>query len=173
MKLERLENGDNSPNLVIKSLKDDTPASDITDDVLSSDVYQGSKIQCPISSIHTKSKSPEDKEIEFLERVHKERISNEIRERNWEKKLRSQGLSSDNNSSELSNSLYNVKTVTLETNLKNSMEVSEEETKPRVYDSLNLNISEISSESKSPTNLLPNQKTPYNQKVERGLRLAH
>ncbi|CAG8625062.1 3175_t:CDS:2, partial [Racocetra fulgida] len=117
--VDRLENGDNSsknnvniPDLVIKSLEDNTPASDITDDDLS--------------------------------------------------------LSSDNNSSEQSNSLYNVKTVTLETN---STEVSEEETKPRIYDSLNLNISEISSESKSPTNLLPNQKIPYNQKVERGLRL--
>ncbi|CAG8750083.1 11165_t:CDS:2, partial [Gigaspora rosea] len=165
----RLENGDNSsendvniPDLVIKSLEDDTPASDITDDALSSDVYQGSKIQCSISSIHTESKSPEDKEI-----VHKEWISNEIRERNREKKLRSQGLSSDNNSSEQSNSLYNVKTVTLETNLKNSTEVSGEETKPRGYDSSNLNIPEISSKSKLPTNLLLNQKIPYNQKVER------
>ncbi|RIB15225.1 hypothetical protein C2G38_1596241 [Gigaspora rosea] len=141
--VDRLENGDNSseddvniPDLVIKSLEDDTSASDITDDALSSDVYQGSKIQCSISSIHTESKSPEDKEIEFLDRVHKERISNVIGERNREKKLRSQGLSSDNNSSEQSNSLYNVKTVTLETNPKNSTE-----------------------------------KIPYNQKVERGLRL--
>ncbi|CAG8709204.1 103_t:CDS:2, partial [Racocetra fulgida] len=155
--VDRLENGDNSyendniSNLVIKSLEDITPSSNITDDALSSDEYQESKIQCTISSIHTESKLPEDKGIEFLDRVHKERISNEIREKNREKKLRSQGLSSDNNSSEQSNSLYDVKTVTIETNPK----------------SANLNIPEISSESKSPTNLLPNQKIPYNQKVER------
>ncbi|CAG8762865.1 12697_t:CDS:2, partial [Cetraspora pellucida] len=81
--------------------------------------------------------------------VHKECISNEIREKNGEKKLRSQGLSSDNNSLEQSNSLYDVKTVTIETNSK----------------SANLNIPEISSKSKLPTNLLPNQKIPYNQKI--------
>ncbi|CAG8517341.1 1726_t:CDS:2, partial [Racocetra fulgida] len=59
----------------------------------------------------------------------------------------------------------------LEMNPKDSTEVSKEETKSRDYDSSNLNISEISSEVKSPTNLLSNQKIPYNQKVERGLRL--
>ncbi|CAG8801635.1 6073_t:CDS:2, partial [Racocetra fulgida] len=76
------ENDVNIPNLVIKTLEVNTPASDITDDALSSDVYQGS-----------------------------------------------QGLSSNNNSSEQSNSLYDVRTVTIETNPKSS----------------NLNIPEISS----------------------------
>ncbi|CAG8453531.1 10787_t:CDS:2, partial [Racocetra fulgida] len=56
----------------------------------------------------------------------------------------------------------------LETNPKDSTKVSKEETKSRGYDSSNLNISEISSEAKSPTSLLSNQKIPYNQKVERG-----
>ncbi|CAG8669272.1 3271_t:CDS:2, partial [Racocetra fulgida] len=76
----RLENGDNSSendinilDLVIKSLENDTSASDITDAALSSDVYQG-----------------EDKKI-----IYKEWISNEIRERNQEKKLRSQEVSGE------------------------------------------------------------------------------
>ncbi|CAG8505899.1 4228_t:CDS:10 [Cetraspora pellucida] len=52
--------------------------------------------QCTISSICAKSKSSEDKKIEFLEQVHKEQIRNEIKKRNREKKLRSQDpLSSD------------------------------------------------------------------------------
>ncbi|RHZ87415.1 hypothetical protein Glove_35g25 [Diversispora epigaea] len=72
---------------------DDTPASD---------TCQETKTQCFTSSICIKTKSSEDKEIEFLDHVHKEQISNEIRERNREKKLRSQDLSS-NNSSEQSN----------------------------------------------------------------------
>ncbi|CAG8847087.1 38537_t:CDS:2, partial [Gigaspora margarita] len=70
----------NIPDLVIKSLEDNTPTSDITNDTL------------------------KDKEIEFLNRVHKEQISNEIRERNQRKKLRSQDLFSENN---FSNSSYN------------------------------------------------------------------
>ncbi|CAG8658438.1 17934_t:CDS:2, partial [Racocetra fulgida] len=119
--VDRLENGDNSyendniPDLVIKSLEDDTPSSNITDDALSSDVYQESQ---------------------------------------------------DLSSSEQSNSLYNINTV-MEMNPKDSTEVSKEETKSQDCDSSNLNIPEISSEPKSPTN----QKIPYNQKVERGLRL--
>ncbi|RHZ81131.1 hypothetical protein Glove_123g160 [Diversispora epigaea] len=113
-----------------KSLEDDTPASDITDDTSNFDVCRETKTLYGASSIHTESKSPEDKEIEFLDRVHKEQISNEIRGRNREKKLRSQDLSSDNNSSEQSNSLCDIKTVTLETNSKDSIEeeVPEEET---------------------------------------------
>ncbi|CAG8854263.1 18350_t:CDS:2, partial [Gigaspora margarita] len=115
--VDRLEN---IPDLVIKSLENDTPASDITDDTSNSDIY----------------------------------------------------LSSDNNSSEQSNSSCNIKTVILETNPKDSTEVSKEETKSRGYDSSNLNVPEISSKFKSPTDHpLPNQKIPYNQKVERGLRL--
>ncbi|KAG9295323.1 hypothetical protein G9A89_021254 [Geosiphon pyriformis] len=168
----------------------DTPISDITDNTLNSndtheqivshneesnissyevtasgnsDIYQESVTPTPIPA---ETISMEEKEEnEFLKRVHKEQISNEIRERNREKKHRSKDLSSDNNSSEQSN-LCDIKTVTLETNPKDSTEVSEEETKSRVYDSSNLNMLEICPETKSPTN----QKIPYNQKVERGLR---
>ncbi|CAG8597327.1 11347_t:CDS:2, partial [Diversispora eburnea] len=88
-------------------------------------------------------------------------------------------LQGNNNSSNQSNLSCDLKNVILETNPKDSTEVSGGETISQVYDPLNLNISEISSESKSPTNLSPNQrhkvlcsaKISYNQKVERDLRL--
>ncbi|CAG8649168.1 14188_t:CDS:2 [Acaulospora morrowiae] len=43
--------------------------------------------QCITSPIRTEAKSSEDTEIEFLERVHKETVSNEIRRRKHEEKL--------------------------------------------------------------------------------------
>ncbi|CAG8461612.1 25911_t:CDS:2 [Gigaspora margarita] len=76
-------------------------------------------------------------EISFEKNYTNENLSSD-----WEKKLRFQDLSSNNNS--------------LETNPKDSTEISKEETKSRGYDSSNLNIPEISSESKSPTNLFSN-----------------
>lgn len=81
---------------------------------------------------------------------------------NQVKKLRSQDLPSDNNSSKQFNSLCNMKTVILETNQKDSTETSEEEA---IYNSSNMNISEIIFGSKLLNNLLF-----YNQKVEQGLR---
>ncbi|CAG8833467.1 5692_t:CDS:2, partial [Gigaspora margarita] len=102
--INKLENNINISDLVIKSLENNTPTSDITNDTLSSNIYQKSKIQYSILSIHTESKLLEDKEIKFMDRIYKKQISNEIRERNWRKKLRSQDLFSDNNSS---NSSYN------------------------------------------------------------------
>ncbi|CAG8848166.1 15819_t:CDS:2, partial [Gigaspora margarita] len=106
--VDRLENGDNSsenniniPNLVIKSLEDDTPASDITDDTSNSDIY----------------------------------------------------LSSDNNSSEQSSSLYDIKTVTLETNPKDSTEVgaSPEE---KGYQVLSEKINNLENRKNSKNNTL-------------------
>lgn len=98
------------------------------------------------------------KEEALIQEISLEKnYTNENLSSDREKKPRFQDLSSNNNS--------------LETNPKDLTEVSKEETKTRGYDSSNLNVPEISSESKLPTNLLLNQKIPYNQKVERGLRL--
>ncbi|CAG8696876.1 15876_t:CDS:2, partial [Cetraspora pellucida] len=75
---------------------DNTPPSDITNNVSNSDETNLTNPQCTISPICAKSKSSEDKKIKFLERVHKEQIRNEIKERNHEKKLRSQDPLSSN-----------------------------------------------------------------------------
>ncbi|RIB14133.1 hypothetical protein C2G38_2096705 [Gigaspora rosea] len=52
----------------------------------------------------SETKSFKDKEIEFLERVHKENVSNEIRERNRKQKLQAQNsilYDKDNSSSDI------------------------------------------------------------------------
>ncbi|CAG8530251.1 7709_t:CDS:1 [Cetraspora pellucida] len=76
-----------------------TPASDITNNTFSK-LSENEHNNVPNSNVSdnafSETKSFENKEIEFLERVHKEQIIDEIRERNWEKKLRSQDLSSNN-----------------------------------------------------------------------------
>ncbi|CAG8639101.1 14508_t:CDS:10 [Cetraspora pellucida] len=59
----------------------------ISNNISNSDVYQESNIQYSESLIHTESRSSKDKEIEFLDQVHKETVSIEIRERNRKKKL--------------------------------------------------------------------------------------
>ncbi|CAG8698312.1 98_t:CDS:2, partial [Gigaspora rosea] len=62
-----------------------------------SDIYQKSSTQCYTSSMRTKTKSLKDKEVDdFLNLKNKERVSNEIKERNKEKKLRAQDLSTVN-----------------------------------------------------------------------------
>ncbi|RHZ78665.1 hypothetical protein Glove_158g77 [Diversispora epigaea] len=104
---------------------DDTPASDISDNASNSDelnnapnsdvsdnafselsenVCQETKTQCSTSPICIETKSFDDKKIEFLDRVHKEQISNEIRERNRKKKLQSQGsIQNTSSSSDIQN----------------------------------------------------------------------
>ncbi|CAG8599463.1 4797_t:CDS:2, partial [Diversispora eburnea] len=70
------------------------PNSDVSDNAfseLSENVCQETKTQCSTSPICIETKSFDDKEIEFLDRVHKEQIGNEIRERNRKKKLQNQG----------------------------------------------------------------------------------
>ncbi|CAG8857367.1 33687_t:CDS:1, partial [Gigaspora margarita] len=53
----------------------------------SSDICQEKDNRSSTSSETNSNDTFEDKEIKFLERVHKEQIRNEIRERNREKKL--------------------------------------------------------------------------------------
>ncbi|CAG8506214.1 5711_t:CDS:2, partial [Racocetra fulgida] len=92
---------------------------------------KGAELNARIMELERSAKENEERFAKLeqnLDRAYKEQISNELRERNREKKFRSQDLSSDNNSSEQSNSSYNIKTVILETNSKDS---TEEETKSR------------------------------------------
>ncbi|CAG8728049.1 7834_t:CDS:2, partial [Cetraspora pellucida] len=72
-----------------KMNSDNTPEQieNTSNNTSNSDVYQESNIQYPESLIRTESKSSKDKEIEFLDQVHKETVSIKIRERNQEKKL--------------------------------------------------------------------------------------
>ncbi|RHZ59926.1 hypothetical protein Glove_360g18 [Diversispora epigaea] len=202
---QSLVNSNDTPEQIV-SRCNDTPISDITDDTSNSGVSISLIDNTPdLSSEHilaqskevksrvsNSTKLPEDiidddtaETLDFVETIYKERVSEEIMERIKERKHQEQNLSSNrgvafsydsesrllglqgnNNSSDQSNlscdtlcgEQSSLKTVTLETNLKDSTKVSE---------------------SKSPTNLLPNQKhevlcsakIPYNQKVERGLRL--
>ena len=88
-------------------------------------------------------------------------------ERIREKKLRDQNSSLNSTSSELSYENQNLESSIISQSISNSSELSSD------------NNSSCDSESKSPTNVSPNQrhetlcsaKIPYNQKVERGLRL--
>ncbi|CAG8601180.1 5636_t:CDS:1, partial [Diversispora eburnea] len=101
-----------------RSLEDDTPASDITDNASNSDVYLEPSSQMEVGShqysalpIHTELKSLEEKEEdEFLDSTYKEQVSKEIIQSIREKKFRDQNLSSDN-SSKPSNSSRDIKTV--------------------------------------------------------------
>ncbi|CAG8646108.1 9289_t:CDS:1, partial [Paraglomus occultum] len=77
----------NSTHEQIVTQNENVPASD---NVPNSDIYQ---------PVCTESKSLEDKKIDkFLVERHNEQISNEIRERNREKKLQAQDLSPVNTS---------------------------------------------------------------------------
>ncbi|CAG8627434.1 3415_t:CDS:2, partial [Diversispora eburnea] len=90
-----------------RSLEDDTPASDITDNVSNSDVCLEPLSQMKVGShqyfalpIHTELKSLKEKEEdEFLNSTYKEQVSREIMERIREKKLWDQNLSLDNSHS--------------------------------------------------------------------------
>ncbi|RHZ67015.1 hypothetical protein Glove_303g156 [Diversispora epigaea] len=116
-----------------------------------SDIYQESDIQYSEPLIRTNPKSPEDKEIDdFQDRVHKEQISNEIRERKREAKLRAQDTSSI---------------------------ISHEQKSIQSNSRLQVSNSSTSSHNKQSQNGIPSKivktskiKIPYNQKVERGLR---
>ncbi|CAJ0844870.1 14865_t:CDS:2 [Entrophospora sp. SA101] len=88
---------------------EDALVSDISNNASNSDVRQKFSTRCYTSPICTEPKSLEDNEVnEFLDSVNKENVSNEIRERNREKKLLresaiNQDLTSDNILSKLSN----------------------------------------------------------------------
>ena len=107
-----------------------------------------------------------DETLDFVEMKHKEHVSKEIMERIREKKLRDQNSSLDSTSSEPSYENQNLESSIISQSISNSSELSSD------------NNSSCDSESKSPTNVSPNQrhealcgtKIPYNQKVERGLR---
>ncbi|CAG8563283.1 11461_t:CDS:2 [Diversispora eburnea] len=94
--------GSVDPNLVQNVIPSETDLDNIPKQVVNitsvtpnlSEIEQSSE---SASSICTETKSLEDREVdEFLVERHNEQISNEIRERNREKKFRSQDLSSDN-----------------------------------------------------------------------------
>ncbi|RHZ69857.1 hypothetical protein Glove_277g15 [Diversispora epigaea] len=147
----------------IDSRCDDTPTSEISDNSSNSDIYKESLTRCSTSPICAKSKSLEDKEMgDFLDRVYKETVSNEIREKNREKKLLRNIDASVSQDREV---LSDAKTFS-------RSETPQEEKRLPLNHNENPNTPEMKipySEPKS-TNLLPNQKIPYNQKVERGLR---
>ncbi|CAG8779044.1 16251_t:CDS:2, partial [Cetraspora pellucida] len=81
-----------------KTNSDDTPEQikNISNNISNSDIFQESNIQYSKSLIHTESESSENKEIKFLNRIHRETVSNEIKERNQEKKLQTQSSLSYN-----------------------------------------------------------------------------
>ncbi|CAG8722228.1 5834_t:CDS:1, partial [Acaulospora morrowiae] len=84
-----------------KTNSDNTPEQieSISENISNSDIYQETNIQYSEPPICTESRPSEDKKIdESLNRVHKETVSKEIRERNREKKIQVQNLSSNNNS---------------------------------------------------------------------------
>ncbi|CAH1764458.1 3448_t:CDS:2 [Entrophospora sp. SA101] len=96
-------------NVKIILRSEDALVSDISNNASNSDVRQKFSTRCYTSPICTEPKSLEDNEVnEFLDSVNKENVSNEIRERNREKKLLresaiNQDLTSDNILSKLSN----------------------------------------------------------------------
>ncbi|CAG8695417.1 20410_t:CDS:1, partial [Gigaspora rosea] len=89
---QKLSQNDEEKGDLIAKLDDDTPEQieNIFDNISNSDIYQESNIQYSEALIRTDSKSSENKEVEFLNRVHKETVSNEIRERNRKKKPQAQ-----------------------------------------------------------------------------------
>ncbi|RIB19028.1 hypothetical protein C2G38_2141828 [Gigaspora rosea] len=89
---QKLSQNDEEKGDLIAKLDDDTPEQieNISDNISNSDIYQESNIQYSEALIRTDSESSENKEVEFLNRVHKETVSNEIRERNRKKKPQAQ-----------------------------------------------------------------------------------
>ncbi|RHZ44024.1 hypothetical protein Glove_772g24 [Diversispora epigaea] len=109
----------------------DTPASDIINNTSNSD---------ELNNVPNSDVSFEDKEIEFLERIHKEQIRNGIRERNREKKL-----------------------------LRNNEEPTFHDQDPiqkNYTPQINQNVLE---EPQTRSTISSQIKIPYNQKVEQGL----
>ncbi|CAG8642961.1 7994_t:CDS:1, partial [Diversispora eburnea] len=94
--------GSVDPNLVQNGISfetdlDNTPKQVVNITSVTSNLSEIEKSSESASSICTETKLLEDREVdEFLDSTYKEKISNEIRERNREKKFRSQDLSSDN-----------------------------------------------------------------------------
>jgi len=107
---------------------------------------------------------------------HKEHVSKDIMERIRGKKLCDQTSSLDSTSPEPSYENQNLKSSIISQSISNSSELSSDRGVATLHGN---NNSSCDSESKSPTNVSPNQrhetlcsaKIPYNQKVERGLRL--
>ncbi|CAG8719814.1 10101_t:CDS:2, partial [Racocetra fulgida] len=104
-----------------KTNSDDTPEQikNISNNISNSDIFRESNIQYSEPLIHTESESSENKEIKFLNRVHRETVSNEIKERNREKKLQAQNSLSYNKD----NSSCDIKTVS-QGNDRNNIESS-------------------------------------------------
>src|SRR6185312_3236796 len=147
MSLEK-NSGDNSENI-----SDNTSDPKVTASS-NSDICQELKISA--SYISAKPKSLEEKEINsFLYEKNKESISNTIRERNREKKLRSQDLSCENNSLSIETS----KTVAI---IDKSSITTREPLSP-IIQTQNTTPSKIAEAS---TSML---KIPYNQKIEQGI----
>ncbi|CAG8458102.1 10211_t:CDS:2 [Paraglomus brasilianum] len=147
MSLEK-NSGDNSENI-----SDNTSDPKVTASS-NSDICQELKISA--SHISAKPKSLEEKEINsFLYEKNKESISNTIRERNREKKLRSQDLSCENNSLSIETS----KTVAI---IDKSSITTREPLSP-IIQTQNTTPSKIAEAS---TSML---KIPYNQKIEQGI----
>ncbi|RHZ66970.1 hypothetical protein Glove_303g117 [Diversispora epigaea] len=85
--------------------------------------------------------------LEFVETIHREKISNEIRERNWEKKLQSQGsIQNTSSSSNIQNEVNSVIEIT--------------------HDHKTTQSEPIPTDQAQNTRI----KIPYNKRVEQGLR---
>ncbi|RIB24973.1 hypothetical protein C2G38_2167097 [Gigaspora rosea] len=90
--------GSVDPNIIsFETDLDNTPKQVVNITFVTSNPSEIEKSSEFASSICTETKLLEDREVdEFLDSTYKEKISNKIRERNWEKKFRSQDLSLDN-----------------------------------------------------------------------------
>ncbi|CAG8723847.1 7870_t:CDS:1 [Cetraspora pellucida] len=164
-------NSDDIPTKVISPLNGSQPDKEeaITPDPMPEIEHSLTQVQKAESSTTSLPQNIIDVDtaetLDFVEMKHKERVSKEIMERIREKKLRDQNSSLDSTSSEPSYENQNLESSIISQSISNSSELSLDN------NSSNQSNSSCGSESKSPTNLSPNQKIPYNQKVERGLRL--
>ncbi|CAG8589700.1 10467_t:CDS:2 [Cetraspora pellucida] len=96
---------DNTASYKMNSDNTSEQIENISDNISNSDIYKESNIQYSELFICTESESSKNKQIKFLNKVYKETVSNEISERNKEKKFQAQNsLSYDKD-----NSLYNFK----------------------------------------------------------------
>ncbi|CAG8443799.1 4821_t:CDS:1 [Cetraspora pellucida] len=128
---QKLSHNDEEKGVPIAKLDDDTASyktnsddipeqiKNISNNISNSDIFCESNIQYSEPLIHTESESSENKEIKFLNQVHRETVSNEIKERNREKKLQAQNSLSYNKD----NSSCDIKTVS-QGNDRNNIESS-------------------------------------------------
>ncbi|CAG8542067.1 10075_t:CDS:2 [Paraglomus occultum] len=152
---------DDIPTKEISPLNESQPDKEeaITPDPITGIEHSSTQVQKTESSTTSLSQNITDNDtdetLDFVEMKHKEH------------KLRDQNSSLDSTSSEPSYENQNLESSIISQSISNSSELSSD------------NNSSCDSESKSPTNVSLNQKRetlcsakiPYNQKVERGLRL--